>query len=113
VIQRHTVWGDSLLGRLGFSARVRLLVRDHHERLDGSGYPHGATSLSLETRVLAVCDVYDALRSERVYRKAWSHGRALTLLREGGGAMFCARCVDALEVVLLREAAEEPIAVAV
>jgi HD-GYP domain-containing protein (c-di-GMP phosphodiesterase class II) len=113
VIQRHTVWGDSLLGRLGFSARVRLLVRDHYERLHGSGYPHGATSLSLETRVLAVCDVYDALRSERVYRKAWPHGRALTLLREGGGAMFCARCVDALEVVLLREAAEEPIAVAV
>jgi putative nucleotidyltransferase with HDIG domain len=113
LVQRHTVWGDSLLGRLGFSARVRLLVRDHHERLDGSGYPYGATSLSLETRVLAVCDVYDALRSERVYRKAWSHGRALILLREGGGALFCARCVDALEVVLLREAAAEPIAVAV
>ena len=99
----HAVWGDSLLGRLGFSARVRLLVRDHHERLDGSGYPDGATSLSLETRVLAVCDVYDALRSERVYREAWSHERALALLREDAGSMFCARCVDALELVLARD----------
>lgn len=57
LVQRHTVWGNSLLGRLGFSARVRHLVRGHHERLDGSGYPDGATSLTLETRVLAVCDV--------------------------------------------------------
>jgi putative nucleotidyltransferase with HDIG domain len=113
LVQRHTVWGDSLLGRLGFSARVRLLVRDHHERLDGSGYPHGATSLSLETRVLAVCDVYDALRSERVYREAWSHERALGLLREDAGSMFCARCVDALELVLVRSGAAEPIAMAV
>ena len=109
LVQRHTVWGDSLLGRLGFSARVRLLVRDHHERLDGSGYPHGATSLSLETRVLAVCD---ALRSERVYRKAWSHERALALLREGDASMFCARCVAALELVLVRTGAAAPVAIA-
>ena len=106
------------LGRLAprparLLARVRLLVRDHHERLDGSGYPHGATSLSLETRVLAVCDVYDALRSERVYREAWSHERALALLREEAGTVFDARCVDALELVLARTGAAEPIAVAV
>ncbi len=113
LVQRHAVWGDSLLGRLGFSARVRLLVRDHHERLDGSGYPHGSTSLSLETRVLAVCDVYDALRSERVYREAWSHERAVALLREEDGSMFCARCVDALELVLARTGAAEPVAIAV
>jgi len=98
------VWGDSLLGRLGFSPGVRRLVRGHHERLDGSGYPDGATSLTLETRVLAVCDVYDALRSERVYREAWTHERALGLLREETGTAFDGRCVGALERVLLREA---------
>ena len=102
LVQKHAVWGDALLGRLGFSANVRRLVRDHHERLDGTGYPHGATLLSLETRVLAVCDVYDALRSERVYREAWTHDRAVALLREEAGTKLDARCVDALERVVAR-----------
>ena len=47
LVQKHTVWGDALLGRLGFSPRIRRLVRDHHERLDGTGYPNGVTALSL------------------------------------------------------------------
>jgi putative nucleotidyltransferase with HDIG domain len=110
LVQRHTVWGDSLLGRLGFSPGVRRLVRSHHERLDGSGYPDGSTALSLETRVLAVCDVYDALRSERVYREAWTAERALALLRKEAGTAFDARCVEALERVL---AGDAPVAVAV
>jgi putative nucleotidyltransferase with HDIG domain len=103
LVQKHAVWGDALVGRLGFSAAVRRLVRDHHERLDGSGYPHGSTTLSLETRVLAVCDVYDALRSERVYRAAWTHARAIALLHEEAGDKFDARCVEALERVLERD----------
>lgn len=103
IVQKHTVWGDALLARLGFSPRVRRLVRDHHERLDGSGYPQGATTLCLATRVLAVCDVYDALRSERVYREAWTHARAIGLLRDESGEKFDARCVAALEQVLARE----------
>ncbi len=113
LVQKHTVWGDSLLRRLGFSTRVRLLVRDHHERLDGSGYPNGASALSLETRVLSVCDVYDALCSERVYRPAWTHERALGLLHEEAGSAFDARCVEALERVLAREGRVSPVAVAV
>jgi HD-GYP domain-containing protein (c-di-GMP phosphodiesterase class II) len=113
LVQRHAAWGDSLLGRLGFSPGVRRLVRGHHERLDGSGYPDGATSLSLETRVLAVCDVYDALRSERVYREAWTHERALGLLRKEAGTAFDSRCVEALERVLAAGFAAQPPAVAV
>ena len=52
------------------------LVSDHHERLDGSGYPRGLTAdqMTIDTRILAVCDVYDALVSDRVYRAAWSAG---------------------------------------
>ena len=100
LVQRHAVWGDTLLGRLGFSPRVRLLVRGHHERLDGSGYPDGITSLSLETRVLAVCDVYDALRSERVYREAGrTSGRSGSSAQEAGTA-FDARCVPRWSVFL-------------
>ena len=54
------------------------MVRGHHERLDGSGYPDGlrGDELDLETRILAVADVYDALVSARVYRAAWSPERA-------------------------------------
>ena len=112
VVQKHAIWGDALLGRLGFSAGVRRLVRDHHERLDGSGYPHGLTELCLATRVLAVCDVYDALRSERVYREAWPHARAIALLHAETGTAFDARCVTALERVVARELDSVPVAVA-
>ena len=75
---------------------------DHHERLDGGGYPRGlpADAIDLETRVLTVCDVYDALVSDRVYRPAWSRERALELLREESGAAFDPECVAALERVL-------------
>jgi HD-GYP domain-containing protein (c-di-GMP phosphodiesterase class II) len=107
VIRRHPEWGHHLLGELGdFSASVRRLVLDHHERLDGSGYPRGLSEaeLDLETRILAVCDVYDALISTRVYRDAWTHDRAIALLREEATEhMFDVRCVAALERVLARE----------
>jgi putative nucleotidyltransferase with HDIG domain len=111
LVQKHTVWGDALLGRLGFATGVRRLVRAHHERLDGTGYPDGSSELCLSTRVLAVCDVYDALRSDRVYREAWSHERALSLLHEESGTAFDARCVEALARVVARS--QPPVAVAV
>jgi HD-GYP domain-containing protein (c-di-GMP phosphodiesterase class II) len=106
VIRRHPEWGHRLLGELGdFSQAIRRLVLDHHERLDGSGYPRGVGTreLDLETRILAVCDVYDALISTRVYRDAWSHERAIAFLREHTGGLFDAQCVAALDRVLERE----------
>lgn len=108
VIRRHPEWGHRLLGELGgFPEAVRRLVLDHHERLDGRGYPNGrfGAELDLETRILTVCDVYDALLSVRVYRPAWTHERALGLLRDEANTAFDALCVTALERVLDREAA--------
>jgi HD-GYP domain-containing protein (c-di-GMP phosphodiesterase class II) len=84
-IKRHPGDGRKLLEELGgFPEAVRGLVSDHHERLDGSGYPRGlsAGQMSVETRILAVVDVYDALVSDRVYRAAWSPERAFALLQE-------------------------------
>lgn len=106
VIRRHTLWGVELLGELGgFSDAVHRLVLDHHERLDGGGYPHRkpAVALGLDTRILTTCDVYDALVSTRVYREAWPHERAIALLRSETGVAFDSRCVEALERVLRRE----------
>src|SRR3954462_7543135 len=85
VVKLHPERGRELLNELGgFDETVARLVLDHHERLDGSGYPRGLAGgqLDLATRILAVCDVYDALVSPRVYRSAWPREKALALLRD-------------------------------
>jgi hypothetical protein len=108
VVRQHPEWGRMLLGELGgFAESVRRLVLDHHERLAGDGYPRGLQSgeLQLDTRILTVCDVYDALISPRVYREAWTHEQAIELLRDQAGTAFDPRCVAALERVLARERA--------
>jgi HD-GYP domain-containing protein (c-di-GMP phosphodiesterase class II) len=102
-VKRHPESGRRLLEELGgFSPTVRDLVGDHHERLDGQGYPRGLAGedLPLHTRVLTVCDVYDALVSDRVYRPAWTPDRAFELLRAEAGTAFDERCVEALAKVL-------------
>jgi HD-GYP domain-containing protein (c-di-GMP phosphodiesterase class II) len=106
VVKRHPEWGWELLRELGgFSKLASRLVLDHHERLDGSGYPRGLRhgELDLETRILAVCDVFDALMSERVYREAWSRDDAMSLLLREAGTAFDPGCVEALQRVLARE----------
>jgi HD-GYP domain-containing protein (c-di-GMP phosphodiesterase class II) len=111
VVQCHPEWGNKLLNELGgFSRAVRQLVRDHHERLDGAGYPRGlkAEEIDLDTRILTVCDVYDALMSKRVYRPAWAHDEAMVLLRRETGTAFDERCVAALEQVVTGETAVSP-----
>src|SRR5581483_11901615 len=115
VVRRHPEWGRKLLGELGgFGESVRRLVLDHRERLAGAGYPRGlqAGELQLDTRILTVCDVYDALISPRVYREAWTHEQAIAMLRDEAGTAFDPRCVAALERVLARER-ERNLAVAV
>jgi hypothetical protein len=110
LVKKHPSWGDNLLRELGgFADGVRELVRSHHERLDGGGYPDGlrGDQLELDTRILTVCDVYDALVSPRVYRGAWSHEDAMELLRRDTGAAFDPRCVAALETVVARERARD------
>jgi putative nucleotidyltransferase with HDIG domain len=107
-VQEHAERGYRLLTELGgFPAPVRDLVRNHHERLDGGGYPRGLTAgqLTLDARILAVCDVYDALISKRVYRDAWSEQNAIDYLRAETGSAFDERCVEALARVVGREPA--------
>jgi putative nucleotidyltransferase with HDIG domain len=102
-IRRHPDAGRRLLEELGgFPESVRNLVSDHHERLDGTGYPRGlqGCDLSVETRILAACDVYDALVSDRVYRPAWSPERALELLHSESGTGYDPKVVAALEQIV-------------
>jgi putative nucleotidyltransferase with HDIG domain len=113
VVKRHSEKGYRTLEELGFRQSVRRLVLDHHERLDGSGYPRGLSgpSITLDARILAVCDVYDALISTRVYRHAFTHDQAIGILREEAGTKLDRRCVAALERVLARERAPHAVAV--
>jgi HD-GYP domain-containing protein (c-di-GMP phosphodiesterase class II) len=75
-----------------------LAVLYHHERLDGSGYPYGlkAEAIPIEARIVAVADTYDALTSDRPYRKACSHLEAQRVLREEAGSRLDANAVAAL-----------------
>ncbi|MGN6797380.1 MAG: HD-GYP domain-containing protein [Gaiellaceae bacterium] len=110
-VKEHAERGYRLLTELGgFSDGIRDLVRDHHERLDGKGYPRGlsAGQLTLDARILAVCDVYDALISKRVYRDAWSEQNAIDYLRAETGTAFDEQCVEALARVVGRAVVPTP-----
>jgi HD-GYP domain-containing protein (c-di-GMP phosphodiesterase class II) len=94
----HPEMGLNLLDRAGQSSREVLAVLYHHERLDGSGYPYGLTSESipLEARIVAVADTYDALTSDRPYRKACSQYQARRVLHEEAGSHLDPKAVGAL-----------------
>jgi len=116
-VKRHPEAGVRLLRELGgFAAAVHSLVGEHHERLDGAGYPSGLAGeqLAIGPRILAVYEVYDALVSDRVYREAWTSERALALLREQAGSAFDPACVQSLAQVVAPApvAAEATVAVA-
>jgi putative nucleotidyltransferase with HDIG domain len=110
LVKRHPDWGDQLARELGMPERVRRLIRHHHERLDGIGYPDGLASrqLDLDVRILTACDVYDALISKRVYRDAWSPAQALRTLKAEEGSAFDGRCVATLEQVISGRPARDP-----
>ena len=90
LVRRHPAEGASILAPLNSARDVIPLVRWHHERLDGAGYPDGlrGAAIPLLVRVLAVADVYDALASDRPYRPAMTHAQsreAMTADAAGGG----------------------------
>ena len=104
VMQQHTTHGAELLA--GGNSRVLTLAQSialhHHERWDGSGYPHQlrGEAIPLPARLVAVADVFDALLSERPYKRAWPLEEALGEMRRLSGTHFEPRIVQALERVL-------------
>jgi response regulator RpfG family c-di-GMP phosphodiesterase len=98
IMQRHTTIGAETLEQVaeqhGFALTFLLMsidiARHHHERFDGQGYPDGllGTEIPLSARLVTICDVYDALRSPRVYKPAFSHAAALKTMSDGPGGRF-------------------------
>jgi len=90
MIKKHPVWGVEMLADIDFPWDVRPIVESHHERWDGTGYPHGlkGEDIPRTARILCVADVYDALTSERSYKKAVSHEQALDMMRSDVGGQF-------------------------
>jgi HD-GYP domain-containing protein (c-di-GMP phosphodiesterase class II) len=77
---------------------IHNIVAHHHELIDGSGYPDGLAgqAIPLEARIVAVADVFDALTSERPYKKPWSNARACAELERLSGSKLDPDCVAAL-----------------
>ncbi len=91
VMRSHVEGGVQFAAELGFVPETTLrVIADHHERWDGQGYPAGKAGcqISLAGRVLALCDVYDALISDRPYKKAWTPQEALVEIGAQAGRQF-------------------------
>ena len=95
-MKKHTIIGESILKNVGIYQNEELvqlamyICRWHHERYDGRGYPDGmkGEEIPIAAQVVAMADVYDALVSERVYKKAFSHEKAIEMILNGECGVF-------------------------
>jgi HD-GYP domain-containing protein (c-di-GMP phosphodiesterase class II) len=111
-MRRHVEHTEEILSRLyliGGLKKLPKIAGQHHERVDGSGYPHGLKDedIELEAKILAVSDVYDALTVRRYYREPMSHLEALSYLRTLVTVEFDSPCVEALVRVVERVGAPQ------
>jgi response regulator RpfG family c-di-GMP phosphodiesterase len=110
VIKEHPITGASILGAIPSLKTVLPVIRHHHERFDGQGYPHGlkGEQILLWARMTAVADTYHALISDRPYRQGLDHDEVLTILQEVRGTQLCPDCVDIFMEVISPKPIEQP-----
>src|SRR3954451_1495512 len=103
VMRLHPEAGVELMRPADLSPLAMSVVRDHHERLDGTGYPAGITGEKLQEfpRIAAVADVYDAITSERVYKAAAPPHVGVRIIRGGAGGQFCPGVVRHFSAVVM------------
>ena len=96
IIQQHPIHGEKILKPVIELNKVAKVIRHHHERYDGKGYPDGLKSLEIPigSRIMAVADTYDAITSERPYRKANSHNFAVKEIVNNSGKQFDPEVVE-------------------
>lgn len=105
IIKLHPIVGDEILKPLRFFHQERKIIRHHHERWDGTGYPDGlfGENIPLLSSIMAVADSFDAMTSERVYHKAKPAAEALEEIKSLSGVKYNPRVVNAFEIFLKKE----------
>ena len=105
IMQQHSVIGEAILKPVQSLRKVAELVRHHHERYDGTGYPDGlkGEAIPLAARILTVSDSYDAMVTDRPYRKRLSLEQAKEELRKGAGKQFDPNAIDAFLTLLAQK----------
>jgi putative nucleotidyltransferase with HDIG domain len=103
LVQNHPDEGARIVSGLTGYEEVARIIRSHHERLDGNGYPDGlsGTDVPFLARIVAVADTFDAITSTRTYHTNTGQDTAMETIRTGRGRQFDARVVDALEAIML------------
>lgn len=104
-VKRHPAISHDICKPLRTMAPLLMLIRGHHERLDGRGYPDGlkGDEVPLVLRCLTIADIYDALTTDRAYRKAYTREKALEIMRqEASVGMWDARLIDTFAEVVLK-----------
>lgn len=109
-VKQHSEWGADVANRANLSQIVRNIVRNHHEKFDGSGYPDGlrGEQIPLEARIVSVADVFDALVTDRPYRKGYAEEEAYQIMKEMRGRQLDPAIVDLFLLCQSRDAAEPP-----
>jgi putative nucleotidyltransferase with HDIG domain len=102
IVKQHPVIGFDIVSKVDFLKEIAGLIRSHHERCNGSGYPDGKkqTDLPIESLILAVADVFEALTSDRPYRKAYSVEEALIIMENEGNEYYDFKVIKALKEIL-------------
>lgn len=110
LVRTHVQAGCDMLRQVIFPWPIQTIVAQHHERLDGSGYPRrlAGAAISPESRIVAVCDVFQALCDDRPYRKALGIRAALDELNRGAGTLFDADAVSSLADIVGRRPRSAP-----
>jgi PAS domain S-box-containing protein len=105
IIKQHPAIGYSALKDIDSLKTIAGIILDHHERVDGKGYPAGkkAAEISLAAKILSVADAYEALTADRVYRKAMTEESALKIIKDGSGTQFDPAVVEAFLNMRLRK----------
>lgn len=103
-VKQHVIIGADILSAVPFPSSLARIVRHHHENWDGTGYPDRLEreAIPIGARLLTIVDCYDALTSDRPYRRALSHGCAVALIHEGRGTRYDPELTDAFLRIVQR-----------
>ena len=96
VVRKHSEWGADIARKAALPEPVVTMIRHHHERYDGTGYPDGLAGGQIPhgSRIIAIADVFDTMTAKRPYRDPLSREDAVAIIREGKGTWFDPELVD-------------------